>query len=79
VTAVHLAARFGLTEMVAMLLENGHDPDCRNSDGQTPLSWAASIGREAVVRLLVERDDVEADSKSQSGFRKSRISGAIYD
>lgn len=31
--------------------------------GQTPLSWAVGRGHEAVVKLLVERDDVEASSK----------------
>jgi ankyrin repeat protein len=34
---------------------------------RTPLYWAAGGGHEAVVRLLVERDDVEADSKDGSG------------
>ena len=66
-TGVHLAARFGLTEMVTTLLKNGLHQDPKDSSGRTPLSWAAAWGHEVVVRLLVERDDVEADSKDQYG------------
>jgi ankyrin repeat protein len=31
------------------------------------VSWAAHGGHEAVVRLLIERDDVDADLKNNSG------------
>jgi ankyrin repeat protein len=53
--------------MITTLLKNGFHQDPKDSDGRTPLSWAAERGHEAVVRLLVERDDVEADSKDQFG------------
>jgi hypothetical protein len=53
-TGLHLAAYFGLKEAIA-LLENGHDLNSKDSDGQTPLSWAAQNGHEAVVRLLLEK------------------------
>ena len=62
-TGVHVAARFGLTDLTTMLIKNGYQPDCKDSHGQTPLSMAAEEGHEAVVKLLLERDDVEADSK----------------
>jgi ankyrin repeat protein len=32
--------------------------DSKDGDGRTPLLWAAESGHKAVVRLLVERDDV---------------------
>jgi ankyrin repeat protein len=58
---IYLTAWFGLTEMVGMLLEDGHDSDYKNSHGRTPLSWAAKNGYEGVVKLLlVARADVEA-------------------
>jgi Ankyrin repeats (3 copies) len=63
VTGVHLAAYFGLKEAMIALLKNGHNPDSKDTDGQTPLLWAAKRGHEAVVKLLVERDDVAADSR----------------
>ena len=67
VIGVHLAAYFGLKEATIALLKNGRDPDSKDTDGRTPLSWAAERGHEAVVKLLVARDDVEADSKGWRG------------
>jgi hypothetical protein len=55
-TGVHLAAYFGLREAIAALAKNGHDLDSEdNYNGQTPLSWAARNGHEAVAKLLVEK------------------------
>ncbi|OBT54158.1 hypothetical protein VE04_10305 [Pseudogymnoascus sp. 24MN13] len=42
------------------------DPPDDNS-GRTPLSRAAEDGSEAVVKLLIERDDVDANSEDNSG------------
>jgi len=36
-------------------------------NGRTPLSYAAEDGHEAVVLLLVEQEDVKADSKGVNG------------
>lgn len=36
-------------------------------NSRTPLSQAAESGHEAVVKLLVERDDVEVGSKDEFG------------
>lgn len=48
-----IASYFGLDAVAKLLLETGKvDVDSRDSDGQTPLSWAAENGREAVVKLL---------------------------
>ena len=58
-SALVLAAQEGHAEIVAMLLDAGEDPDRFNPEGNhahsTPLHQAALAGREAVVRLLVER------------------------
>jgi ankyrin repeat protein len=70
-TGVHVAAYFGLREALMALLKNGHVPDTKDSDtkddyGQTPLSWAAENGHEAVVKLLVEKG-AELESKDYFG------------
>jgi len=41
--------------------------DSKDNNGRTPLWWAADGGHEAVVKLLVERDDVAADPKDKDG------------
>jgi Ankyrin repeats (3 copies) len=67
ITGVHLAAYFGLTEMIKTLLDNDFHQDPKDQNNQTPLSYAAWWGHETVVRLLAELDDVEADSKDELG------------
>ena len=59
---VHLAAYFGLREVMEALLQNGHELNAKDSYYQTPLSWAAKNGHEAVVKLLLEKDaELESD------------------
>ena len=55
IKGVHLAAYFGLRDTMTALLKNKYEPDSKDSDGQTPLSWAAGKGHEAVVKLLWRR------------------------
>src|SRR5271170_4794801 len=64
-TGVHVAAYFGLKEAIAALLaKDGVDPDSKDTYyGQTPLSWAAGNGHEAVVQLLLAKEGVDPDSK----------------
>lgn len=44
-TALHCAAQYGHTGVVALLLERGCDPGIRNSRGETALDLAAQYGR----------------------------------
>ncbi|KAH8691253.1 ankyrin repeat-containing domain protein [Talaromyces proteolyticus] len=53
VTGLHLAALFGLTNTIQALLEDGHDPDAKDTGGRTPLLYAARSGHEEVVQLLL--------------------------
>ncbi len=67
-TGLHLSARFGLVLLSRMLLtvdykESLISVNAKDSDGRTPLSWAAGNGHEAVVKLLLETSQVEVNSK----------------
>ncbi|KFY83078.1 hypothetical protein V498_08310, partial [Pseudogymnoascus sp. VKM F-4517 (FW-2822)] len=72
VTGIHLAVFFGLTYLLQELTccngnENYININTETSYGETPLSWAAKMGHEAVVKLLLQRDDIAADLKDSGG------------
>jgi ankyrin repeat protein len=61
------AAEKGYKVIVTLLLENNNvDPDPKDEEGRTPLSFAAKAGHEAVVKLLLAIG-VDADSKDNHG------------
>ena len=49
------------------LLKNRHNPDVKDTYGQTPLGLAAGQGHEAVVKLLLEKG-AELESKDSEGW-----------
>ena len=57
----------GQEVVVQQLLDNGAELNSKDMNGRTPLSWAAENGHEAVVKLLLGRDDVAADSQDTYG------------
>ena len=65
-TGVHLAAYFELNEAILALFRNEHYIDDKDNYGQTPLSWAAENGHEAVVSLLLDMG-AEIESKDKDG------------
>jgi ankyrin repeat protein len=65
-TAAHLAVYFDLTEAILALFQDGYHMDSKDNYGQTPLSWAAENGHEAVVIMLLEMS-AEIDSKDNCG------------
>ncbi|KAL7924627.1 ankyrin repeat-containing domain protein, partial [Trichoderma austrokoningii] len=73
---IHLAAFFGLTSITSWLLDNGHDPNAKDDRRRTPLSWAASNGHEAMMRLLlehgadIERMDIKGQTPLMRAIRK---------
>jgi ankyrin repeat protein len=63
----------GYEAMVKLLVEKGADLESKDSDGRTPLSWAAENGYEAVVKLLVEKG---ADLESRDRVGRTSLSWA---
>ena len=65
---VHLAAYFGLTVILNLLLATGKaDIDSKDNRRRTPLIYAAISGHEAVVKLLLATGKAEIDSKDNYG------------
>lgn len=62
ITGLHVAAYYGLSEVIISLLHNSQNADSRDSYGQTPLSYAAENGHAAAVKLLLETQGVDANS-----------------
>jgi ankyrin repeat protein len=47
-----VGCREGARAVVKLLLEKGAEPEAKDVDGRTPLSWAAQHGHGAVMKLL---------------------------
>ena len=74
-TGLHLAAYLGITGSVAKMLQF---TDVNSKDSvynRTPLSWAADMGRVAVVELLLNTDKVDIDAKD-SDYGRTPLSWA---
>ncbi|XP_053509033.1 dynein axonemal heavy chain 12 [Ictalurus furcatus] len=63
-TALHEAARLGLTDFAKLLLKSGADPDPRSTYGLTPLALAAQAGHLEIVQELLCRG-ADVDSQAQ--------------
>ncbi|KAJ3554767.1 hypothetical protein NPX13_g10522 [Xylaria arbuscula] len=61
-TPVSWAGREGARGLLVKLLlaTERVDPDSKDRNGRTPLSWAAENGHEAIVNLLKESADLDA-------------------
>ncbi|KAF5603924.1 ankyrin protein [Fusarium subglutinans] len=64
---IHIAAYFGLAELVDNLLDMGTEVDSGDRTGRTPLSYAAEQGHGAIIVLLLERG-ARVDSQDSEVF-----------
>ena len=68
-TFLHIASKHGLLSIIEAMTRSSvkaFDVNLKDETGQTPISWAARYGQEAVVRLLIKQG-AEADSKDNMG------------
>ena len=71
---IHVAAKRGHVDILALLLEHGVYVDSRNAYGQTPLSWAAVHGRVDVGQYLLDRG---ADINARNNNPATPLSWAV--
>ena len=61
---LHVASKWGKSNMVVLLLDHGAELESHTRDGLTPLHCAARSGQDQVVDLLLERGaDVQSKTK----------------
>ncbi|KAN0080897.1 hypothetical protein V8E54_004101 [Elaphomyces granulatus] len=63
---IHLVAYFGLNDIMIRLVEE-KDPDTKDSNGRTPLSYAAEKGNTLMVKLLFNYN-VDINHRSKNGW-----------
>ncbi len=82
ITGLHLGAWFGLDRVVQAMLKAGYDTSTqKDSNGHTPLQWAAAQDQKAVVRLLLNHDNTTPFSLVAAGSlpELQRLLTAGYD
>ncbi|KAK4993505.1 hypothetical protein LTR50_000435 [Elasticomyces elasticus] len=69
-TGIHLVAILRAPKLLKVLLSTDQHPDLSDGSpfGRTPLSYAAERGYEAIVRVLLETGEVDANSKDKEGL-----------
>ena len=53
-TPLHLASRYGRSDVARLLIEHGAEVEAKDSRGRTPLQLASAEGRDSMVDLLLE-------------------------
>ena len=64
ITGLHLTAEFELANAASELLRNGHDPNCRDENYETPLGYAAERGHKSMVELLLSHPRIDPNYES---------------
>jgi len=73
-TGLHGMAFLGIVEIAAAVLDmKKWDVNAVDCTGSTALTWAATRGHEGVVKILLEREDVDPD-RADTIFRQTPLS-----
>ncbi|KAH0551173.1 hypothetical protein GP486_007496, partial [Trichoglossum hirsutum] len=75
-TGLHLAAYFGLENVIRTLLRGKVEINLRDAYKRTALSHAAKEGHEAVVKLLLDRKSIDFNSEDNSGCTALSLAAA---
>lgn len=67
ISAVHLAAQFGLSKIIACLVASGWNPDAKDDFGRSPLSYAAEFGHNDTAQMLIQRKETDPDASDEQG------------
>ena len=78
-SGLHCASFFGIVELVTVFINaDAYEADQQDCTGRTSLAWAARNGHEGVVKILLERGDVDPnrlDKYSQTPLVSAAIMG----
>ena len=66
-SGVHVAAYFGLREIMVDFCKVEEHIELRDESGRTPLSWAAGYGHESIVQMIIEQNNININSKDSGG------------
>ncbi|CAI7672767.1 unnamed protein product [Penicillium viridicatum] len=66
-TKVHLVAYGGLSVMISRYIDSNEDMEVGDSEGKTPLAYAAQKGHLVTAKIILESSNVHADGKDNRG------------
>lgn len=75
VTALHLAARYGLLFIIRRLLGRGADPSALDNAGNTAVHWARAFQQSVAADILLESHPELAEAANTVGFKPKDVLG----
>jgi ankyrin repeat protein len=67
VTGIHLAAYFGLSEVLITMLKKGYGADVQDSYGRTPIWYASATGHGKALETLIHKPGIDPDLPDKNG------------
>lgn len=80
ITPLHVAAKWGKSNMVSLLLESGANIEAKTRDGLTALHCAARSGHDQVIDMLLQRNaPISSKTKVSLDYNKFEIVFKLYN